>query len=128
MFSARAIVTLVDALKESAREPRSRKVEIAVSQLDGETEEGLWLMEVLDDLEAAEAKQAGDDPIHEAVGANRRRRGSACLEDASEHAFDLGDEVTDGEQTLAARAEFPATKAADGASSEDAAPRAAARR
>ena len=44
-------------------EPQSRKVEIAVSQLDGETEEGLWLMEVLDDVEAAEAKQAGDDPI-----------------------------------------------------------------
>jgi hypothetical protein len=184
-FSARAIVTLVDALKESAREPRSRKVEIAVSQLDGETEEGLWLMEVLDDLEAAEATQAGDDPIqrkrleqtdagadqpvsrtlpYEAFIAGRRLRseeatihrsslagsemsvvraflnrilavgpaidetGASEAASAIEHAFDLGDEVTDGEQALEAGAEFPATKAADGASSEDAAQRAAARR
>jgi hypothetical protein len=78
MFSARAIVTLVDALKESAREPRSRKVEIAVSQLDGETEEGLWLMEVLDDLEAAEAKQAGDDPIQ-----RKRSRGRSPMKPSS---------------------------------------------
>jgi hypothetical protein len=61
--SARAIVALIDELKNIAREPRSRKVGLAITQLDDETEEGLWLLEVLDQLEAAEAAQAGDDPI-----------------------------------------------------------------
>jgi hypothetical protein len=182
-FSARAIVTLMDALNEAAREPNSRKVEIAVHQLDGETEEGLWLMEVIDELEAAEAAQAGDDPIkrkrseqadaradepasrtlpYEAFIAGRRLRSeeaaihrsslagsemsvvraflnrilavgsptdeTTASETASaiEHAFDLGDEVTDGEQALEAGAEFPATEART--SPEDAARRQAARR
>lgn len=62
-LSAPSVITLVDALRESVREARGRRAESAAAQLADETEEGLWLLEVLNDLEAAEAAQNdGDNP------------------------------------------------------------------
>lgn len=55
-LSALAIVSLVDALRGEIRESRGKATERAVSQLEEETEEGLWLLEVLDELEAAQTK------------------------------------------------------------------------
>ncbi|KKJ78001.1 hypothetical protein WH95_06245 [Kiloniella litopenaei] len=49
-----AIITHVDALQVAIRETHSRKTENALSQLDGETEAGLALLEVLDVLEKIE--------------------------------------------------------------------------
>jgi hypothetical protein len=60
-FSAPAVVTLVDALRETVREARSKRAESEALQLSEETEEGLWLLEVLDSLESAEQAQNGTD-------------------------------------------------------------------
>jgi hypothetical protein len=69
-FSAPAVVTLIDALRETVREARSKRAESSALRLSEETEEGLWLLEVLDSLEAAEETQKGtDDP-----GARRVRQ------------------------------------------------------
>lgn len=56
--SALAIVSLVDALRTEVREARGKAAERAAQQLEEETEEGLWLLEVLDDLETAHEKDA----------------------------------------------------------------------
>jgi hypothetical protein len=58
--SAPAIVSLVDMLRETVREARSKKAEFAAVQLSEETEEGLWLWEVLNELEAAELAQSSE--------------------------------------------------------------------
>lgn len=52
--SAPAIVTLIDKIREAAKEARSKPAESAASQLAEETEEGLWLLDILDTLESAE--------------------------------------------------------------------------
>lgn len=58
--SALAVVMLVDELRDDVREARGKKAEIAAMQLSEETEEGFWLLEVLDTLETAEAEQKPD--------------------------------------------------------------------
>lgn len=60
-LSPPAVVTLIDALRETVRESRGNRAESAALQLSEETEEGLWLLDVLDSLEAAEAAQNGTD-------------------------------------------------------------------
>lgn len=60
-YSVLAIIALIDKVRESAREPRSRAAENAASQLAQETEEGLWLLDVLDTLEAAERERQRTD-------------------------------------------------------------------
>lgn len=59
--SAPAIVTLIDKIREAAKEARSKHTESAASQLAEETEEGLWLLDVLDKLESAERLQDNED-------------------------------------------------------------------
>jgi hypothetical protein len=59
--SAPAIVTLIDKIRETAKEARSKHSENAASQLAEETEEGLWLLDVLDTLESAERIQDSED-------------------------------------------------------------------
>ena len=62
--SAPAIVTLIDKIRESVREARTRSAENAASQLAEETEEGLWLLDIVNMLEEAERPQnTGDEPI-----------------------------------------------------------------
>ena len=67
-LSAPAIVSLADVLRAEIRESRGKATERAVSQLEDETEEGLWLLEVLDELEAAQIKD------EQAVTAKKSRR------------------------------------------------------
>jgi len=55
--SAPAVIMLVDTVRETVREARGKRAENAAAQLAEETEEGLWLLEVLNDLESAEAVQ-----------------------------------------------------------------------
>lgn len=52
--STPAIVTLVDRIREEAREARSKQTEEAVSQLNEETDESLLLLDILDTIESAE--------------------------------------------------------------------------
>jgi|GEM_PF-931459 hypothetical protein len=59
--SAPAIVTAVDRLRETIRDARGRRAEAAALQLADETEEGLWLWEILDELEAAESGENGGE-------------------------------------------------------------------
>ena len=59
--SAPAIVTLIDKIRETAKEARSKHSENAASQLAEETEEGLWLLDVLDTLKSAERLQDSED-------------------------------------------------------------------
>jgi hypothetical protein len=62
-FSASAVVTLIDALRETVREARGKDAQSTALRLSEETEEGLWLLEVLDSLEGAEEAQNGsNDP------------------------------------------------------------------
>jgi hypothetical protein len=60
-YSVPAIIALIDKVRESAKEPRSKAAENAANQLAQETEEGLWLLDVLDTLEAAEREQQRGD-------------------------------------------------------------------
>jgi hypothetical protein len=53
-LSALAIVTLADALRDAARESRGKTAERLLAQLDEETEEGIWLLEVWNSLEQVE--------------------------------------------------------------------------
>lgn len=53
-FSAPAIVSLADALRNEVRETRGRRSERALAQLADGTQEGLWLLELIDEIEAAE--------------------------------------------------------------------------
>lgn len=69
--SSPAIVTLIDKIRETAREARSKHTESAASQLAEETEEGLWLLDVLDTLESAERFHDGRD---ERVSIKSRRK------------------------------------------------------
>jgi len=59
-FSAPAIITIADALKQTAKEARSRKVDDALALLADETTEDIALLEVIDLIAAAEEKQAED--------------------------------------------------------------------
>jgi len=54
-LSAPAIVSLLDVLRDELRDARSKRIEAAIEELDGETEVGLWLLETLNAIEAAEA-------------------------------------------------------------------------
>ena len=91
--SAPAVVTLIDALREIVREARGKHAELTALRLSEETEEGLWLLEVLDSLEAAEETQNGtDDP-----GARRTRQKAG--DTAAEAEF----QTLDYEQFIAGR-------------------------
>lgn len=52
--SARAIVIVLDALRDEVKDARNRRLDRAVAELDGDTEVGLWLLESLNEIEAAE--------------------------------------------------------------------------
>jgi hypothetical protein len=56
--SARAIVLLMDPLRHEVREARTKTLQNVIDELDGETEAGLWLLETLNRIEAAESDLA----------------------------------------------------------------------
>jgi hypothetical protein len=68
--SAPAIVALADILRQRAKESRSKKAEAVAARLSEETDEGFWLLEALDILQAAEERQTGGD----AKTVTRKRR------------------------------------------------------
>ncbi|WP_279483990.1 hypothetical protein [Aureimonas sp. SK2] len=96
--SALAVVSLVDSLREIIRDARGKKAESAAMALSEETEEGLWLWEVLNELEAAELAQ------QEEPGAKRPRKSNDKVEEAEEHrklgyeAFTAGRQLRSDEQ------------------------------
>lgn len=55
--SAPAVVNVLDALREVVRDARGKKTEAAALALSEETEEGLWMWEVLNELERAETER-----------------------------------------------------------------------
>jgi hypothetical protein len=78
--SAPAVVMVVDTLRETIREPRSRRAESVALRLSEETQEGLWLWEALNDLEMAQAKQNDEgDP-----GSHRTRQSGNDIESDEE--------------------------------------------
>ncbi len=77
--SALAVVSVVDSLREIVRDARGRKAESAALALSEETEEGLWLWEVLNELETAELARQ-DEP-----GAKRPRKTNDKDEGNGEH-------------------------------------------
>ena len=92
-FSAPTVITLIDVLRETVREARGKHAEASAMRLSEETEEGLWLLEVLDSLENAEEAQSGtDDP-----GARRIR------EKAGDTAAQAEFRTLDYEQFMAGR-------------------------
>jgi hypothetical protein len=60
-LSAPAIIVVLDELRDAVRDARNRRIDAALAQLDGETDLGLWLLETLNELEAAEAALAGGE-------------------------------------------------------------------
>lgn len=70
-YSAIAIVVLPDVLRDEIRDARNRRIEAVIEELDGETEVGLWLLETLNAIEAAEAT-----PINEAHRPSKPSRAS----------------------------------------------------
>ncbi|CAN7664214.1 hypothetical protein LJR034_005292 [Caballeronia sp. LjRoot34] len=54
--SALSLITVVNALREEIREGGGRSRDKYAADLDGRTEEGLWLMKLLDDLHALDLK------------------------------------------------------------------------
>ena len=60
-YSATTIVILLDALRSEIREVRKNITDRVIAQLAEETEEGLWFMEVFDELEVAEASD--NEPV-----------------------------------------------------------------
>ena len=52
--SALAVVMVLDLLREEIRDPRTKRLEIALEELDSDTEVGLWLLETLNTIEVAE--------------------------------------------------------------------------
>lgn len=79
--SALAIVTLADRIRETAKEPRSRSTENAIALLAEETEEGLWMLDIFDTLEAAEAQQLADvGPASVTTRRKREKKGEVCAD------------------------------------------------
>ncbi|MCI0755544.1 phospholipase D-like domain-containing protein [Teichococcus vastitatis] len=64
--SGAAVVACVGELRSETREPMGSRGEKAAAALDDAQEEGLWLLEILDDLEAAD-RGAGTHPPSDAM-------------------------------------------------------------
>lgn len=96
--SALAVVCVVDSLREIVRDARGKRAEAAAIVLSEETEEGLWLWEVLNELESAELAR------QDAPGAKRPRKSKDKEEVTEEHrklgyeAFIAGRQVRSEEQ------------------------------
>lgn len=70
--SALAIVSLIDVIRQEAREQRSRSAEQAALRLEDETEAELMLLDVFDALESAEARL--NEEAEPASFAGRRKK------------------------------------------------------
>lgn len=70
--SAPAIVARIDELREEIRDARTRRIDAALAEIDGETDLGLWLLETLNELEAAEAALVDNEAPPARRNATRR--------------------------------------------------------
>ncbi len=61
--SAPGVILVRDALRSAVRDARTKRIDVALAALDGETDIGLWLLETLGELEAAEAALRTGAPI-----------------------------------------------------------------
>ncbi|ABM39545.1 phospholipase D-like domain-containing protein [Polaromonas naphthalenivorans] len=67
-ISGLAVINWADQLQQAAREVRRGPTERALQDLDGEEDEGLWLLDVIDTLEAAERAERNDArPVEESL-------------------------------------------------------------
>jgi hypothetical protein len=62
-LSAPGIILVQDELRAAVRDARTRRVDAAIEKLDGETDVGLWLLETINDLEAAELALRQGTPV-----------------------------------------------------------------
>ncbi len=87
--SAPAIISVADVLLGELREAGNKAIDRIVSQLDEETEEGLWLLDILDKLEkeSLPASQPASQPV-----AKRARK--VALENESQEHFETVDYQT----------------------------------
>ncbi|MDD4617053.1 MAG: hypothetical protein PHW76_08095 [Alphaproteobacteria bacterium] len=73
-LSAPAIVVILEELRDAVKDARNRRIEAALAQLEEETDLGLSLLEILDELEAAEMAISGEDqPMVRRQGASGRK-------------------------------------------------------
>lgn len=70
--SGAAVVACVGELRSETREPMGSRGEKAAAALDDAQEEGLWLLEILDDLEAADRGAAAHAPPDSMVPRGQR--------------------------------------------------------
>ncbi|WP_439573837.1 hypothetical protein [Phreatobacter sp.] len=68
-LSAPGIILVQDELRAAVRDARTRRVDAAIEKLDGETDVGLWLLETINDLEAAEFALRQGTPVKRQVAA-----------------------------------------------------------
>jgi hypothetical protein len=80
--SAPGVILIRDMLRAAVRDARTRRIDVALAALDGETEIGLWLLETLGELEAAETA------LREGVPIKRRKevRLADCANESQPHA------------------------------------------
>ncbi|MET3414555.1 hypothetical protein [Methylobacterium sp. 1030] len=71
-LSSIAIVTVLDDLRNAMKDPRSRQIDAALAKLDGEADMGLWLLDVLGELETALANQRRSVAPHVLAKARER--------------------------------------------------------
>jgi hypothetical protein len=80
--SARAIVLVLEALRDEVKDARNKRLDKAVAELDGDTEVGLWLLESLNEIEAAEiALREGATRAPRRNEVQNRQTGEAAAED-----------------------------------------------
>jgi hypothetical protein len=61
--SAPGVILVQDVLRAAVRDARSKRIDVALAALDGATEIGLWLLETVGELEAAETALRQGVPI-----------------------------------------------------------------
>ena len=61
--SAPGVILIRDLLRAAVRDARTRRIDVALAALDGETEIGLWLLETVSELEEAETALRQGAPI-----------------------------------------------------------------
>ncbi len=67
-LSAPAVILIRDELRAAVRDARTKRIDPAITMLDSETDVGLWLLETLNELEAAETALRQGAPIKRQKG------------------------------------------------------------
>jgi hypothetical protein len=62
-LSAPGVILIRDMLRAAVRDARTKRIDVAIAALDGEADIGLWLLETVNELEAAETSLRQGAPI-----------------------------------------------------------------